>query len=86
MNWKSVMKVAKRLWISFANAVGASLDEALYRIVLAFRVLFGLVPIEIEKRRWTKSIETPALLDVADWTNGRLIYGARFEAGLRGRS
>jgi hypothetical protein len=72
--WHKFAATTKHAWIAFAGAVGAFLDEAAFRVVLAFRVLFGLAPIEVERRPWDRAIETPALLDVYDWTDGRLIF------------
>jgi hypothetical protein len=74
MNWKSVMEVAKRLWISFANAVGAFLDEAGFRMSLAWAILVGRVPIETEKRFWNRNRERPVLIDVYSWVDDRRIF------------
>jgi hypothetical protein len=71
---KSFWLNVKALTLRGARAVGAFLDECAFRITLAFRVIFGLVPVEQERRPWDRAIETPALLDVYDWTNGRLIF------------
>jgi hypothetical protein len=68
--WLWVRSLALRC----TNATVAFWEEAVFRVTLAFRVLFGLVPIETEKRPWARSVETPALLDVYDWTNDRLIF------------
>ena len=63
-----------RWWLAFANAVGSFLEEAIFRLVLAFKVLAGRVPIETEKRSWIRSVETPAILNVYDWTDDRHIF------------
>ena len=65
---------AGALGVAFADAVAAILDEVGFRVVLAFRALFGLVPIEPERRLWIRSVETPALLNVYDWTDDRHIF------------
>jgi hypothetical protein len=63
-----------RWWLAFANATADLLEEAIFRLALAFNVLTGRVPIETEKRAWIRSRETPALLNVHDWTDGRHIF------------
>jgi hypothetical protein len=63
-----------RWWLAFANVVGDFFEEAIFRLVLAFNVLVGRVPIETEKRLWIRSVETPALLNVFDWTDDRHIF------------
>jgi hypothetical protein len=72
--WHRLAATLVQAWVTFARVVGAFLDECAFRVVLAFRVLFGLVPLEVERRPWDRAIETPALLDVFDWTDGRLIF------------
>jgi hypothetical protein len=49
------------------------LDEVAYRTRLAWGVLTGMVPIEMEKRFWNRSLETPVLIDVGDWVTTRRI-------------
>jgi hypothetical protein len=61
-------------WLTFAHAVGSFLDEAAFRVALAINVLAGRVPVETHKRPWVRSVETPVLIDVRDWTNDRLIF------------
>jgi hypothetical protein len=61
-------------WHTFVNAVGAFLDEAAFRTVLAYYVVTGKVPLEQEQRFWNRAIETPVLIDVFDWTDDRRIF------------
>jgi hypothetical protein len=70
------VEVAKlrRYWIAFANALGGLIEEAAFRVVLAFKVIMGKVPQRVEKRWWNRSLETPILIDCYDWTNERHIF------------
>ena len=68
------MEVIKRYWHAFADALGSFLDEAAFRLVLAFDVIMGRMPREVERRWWNRSTETPVLIDVYDWTNERRIF------------
>ena len=71
------MEVRSRLarwWLAFANGVGDFFEEAIFRLALAFNVLVGRVPLKTEKRPWVRSVETPALVDVFDWTTDRLLF------------
>jgi hypothetical protein len=68
------VEVARRWWQRFANAVGALLEEAAARVVLAWAVLRGKSPKPVEKRWWNRATETPVLVDVYDWTDDRLIF------------
>jgi len=61
------------LWYAFANAVGGFLEETAFRVVLAFKVLSGRVPLRTERRSWSKVVEAPVLVDLYDWTNDRRI-------------
>ena len=63
-----------RLWQRFADALGRFADEASFRVVLAFHVLTGRVPLRSERRWWLRATETPTLIDVYDWTNERLVF------------
>jgi hypothetical protein len=63
-----------RWWYAFANAVGGFIEEAAFRLVLAWAVLRGKAPKPIEKRWWNRATETPVLIDVYDWTNDRHIF------------
>jgi hypothetical protein len=67
------VRARKGWWLRFADAVGAFLDEAAFRVVLAFRVIAGRLPDEVERREWNRSVEAPILVDVLDWTNDRSI-------------
>jgi hypothetical protein len=69
-----VAEALLRLWHTFANAVGSFLDEAAFRSSLAWAVLRGKAPKPVEKRWWNRSLETPILIDVHDWTNERHIF------------
>ncbi len=70
------MSAPKRWWRAFAEGVGAFLDEAAFRVVLACRVIAGRLPLEVERRDWNKSVEAPILVDVSDWTDDRRIFSA----------
>jgi hypothetical protein len=71
-------------WLTFANAAGSFLDEATFRLVLAFDVLIGRAPRRVERRWWNRAIETPVLVDVYDWTNERLIFSVLVWPALEG--
>ena len=76
------MEVARRLyyerivpaWLWLADAVGGFIEEAIFRVELAFGVLVGRVPRETEKRTWIRGRETPTLIDVYSWTDSRLLF------------
>jgi hypothetical protein len=61
-------------WYAFANAVGACIEEAVFRVSLATRVLLGKAPKPVERRPWDKDLETPTLLDFFDWTTSRHLF------------
>ncbi len=63
-------------WRAFAGALGDFLDEAAFRLVLAFDVLVGRLPRQVERRWWNRAVETPALISVFDWTDDRRIFSA----------
>jgi hypothetical protein len=65
-----------RYWHAFANAVGDFFEEAAFRLVLAFDVLVGRMPRQVERRWWNRSLESPILIDCFDWTNERHIFSA----------
>jgi hypothetical protein len=69
-----VARVWARAWQRFAGAAGRFLDEAAFRVVLAFNVLAGRVPLRAERRWWNRALEAPVLIDVFDWTDDRLIF------------
>ncbi len=60
--------------MAFANAVGGAIEEAAFRAVLAFKVLAGRLPLQVERRWWNRATETPILIDVYDWTDERHIF------------
>jgi hypothetical protein len=62
------------LWVAFANALCAFVEEAAFRTGLAFDVMVGKLPRKAERRFWNRSTETPVLADVYDWTDDRLIF------------
>jgi hypothetical protein len=62
------------LWWALATATADFFDELGFRCSLAFRVITGRVPIGIEERFWIRSVETPAMITVRDWTNNRRIF------------
>ena len=76
------MEVAKRLmygrivpvWLAFAGVLSDFFEEAIFRLALTLDVLLGRVPLKTEKRAWLRSRETPALVDVYDWTTDRLLF------------
>jgi hypothetical protein len=76
------VEVVTRLWLAFAGAVGAFLEEAAVRVMLAFDVLVGRMPRQAEKRWWNRATETPALLNVYSWTDERLIFSALIWSSL----
>jgi hypothetical protein len=63
-----------RWWYAFADVVGGFIEEAAFRVMLAWAVLRGTSPKPIEKRWWNRATETPILIDVYDWTDERLLY------------
>lgn len=64
----------ERYWLAFANAVGGAIEEAAFRVVLAFKVIIGRVPLEAEKRWWNRATETPVLIDCHSWVDERHIF------------
>ena len=48
--------------------------DDIMRLVLAFYVIAGRMPRQVERRRWNRSTETPVLVDVFDWTDDRRIF------------
>jgi hypothetical protein len=68
------VEVVCRYWLAFADALGAFLDEAAFRVALAWSVIVGKAPIETEKRHWDRAREVPILIDVLDWTSDRRIF------------
>jgi hypothetical protein len=64
----------KYWWYAFADVVGGFIEEAAFRVVLAWAVLRGKSPMPVEKRWWNRATETPVLVDVWDWTNDRHIF------------
>jgi hypothetical protein len=51
------VEVVVRYWYAFANAVGGFIEELAFRVVLAFKVLSGRVPLRAEKLRdWSKVV------------------------------
>ncbi len=68
------MEVVTRWWLRFADAVGGFIEELIFRAVLAFDVLAGRKPRQVERRWWNRATETPVLVDVYDWTDERLIF------------
>jgi len=74
-----------RWWLAFADAVGGFLDEAAFRMGLAFDVLVGRTPQTLERRAWNRTRETPALIDVLDWTDDRRIFSVLVWPSLESR-
>jgi hypothetical protein len=63
-----------RWWYAFANCLGDFIEEAAFRVVLAWAVLRGKAPKPAERRWWNRATETPVLIDVYDWTDERHIF------------
>jgi hypothetical protein len=63
-----------RWWHAFVRVVGDFLDECAFRGLLAFDVILGRLPLEVEKRWWSRGLETPVLIDVCDWTTERRLF------------
>jgi hypothetical protein len=63
-----------RWWLAFADVVGGFIEEAAFRVVLAFNILAGRVPQRTDKRPWIRSVEVPALVDIFSWVDDRLIF------------
>jgi hypothetical protein len=59
---------------AFADAFGRFVDETAFRLVLAYDVLAGRVPLERGRRWWSRAVETPVLVDAYGWTDGRLLF------------
>jgi hypothetical protein len=70
----NLLRGIRRAWEAFADTAVSFLDEATFRVALASRVLTGRMPQETHKRPWVRSVETPALIDVRDWTTDSLIF------------
>jgi hypothetical protein len=70
----AVNSTLARFWHVFANALASFFDEVAFRLALACRVIVGAVPVEVEKRRWVRSVNKPVLIDGHDWTTGRLLF------------
>src|SRR5918998_516421 len=69
------MEVVNRWWLAFADRIGAFLEEAAFRTVLAFDVLVGRVPQRAERRRWwNRAAKAPVLIDTYSWIDERLIF------------
>jgi hypothetical protein len=54
--------------------VGGFLEEAAFRLELAFDVLVGRMARQVERRWWNRALEAPVLVDMFDWTDDRLIF------------
>jgi hypothetical protein len=59
------------LWLAFVESTTSFLDEAGFRISLAWSVLRGRMPEPVAHRFWNRAVEVPTLLHVKDWTNDR---------------
>jgi len=69
-----LLRGLRRAWEAFADATVSFVDEASFRVTLASRVLAGRMPQETHKKPWVRSVETPVLIDVRDWTTDSLIF------------
>jgi hypothetical protein len=63
-----------RWWLALAEAVGAFIEEAIFRVSLATCVLLGKSPKPVEQRAWDKDLDTPTLLEFFDWTTDRHLF------------
>jgi hypothetical protein len=61
----------RSLWLAFVESTTSFLDEAGFRISLAWSVLRGRMPEPVAHRFWNRAVEVPTLLHVKDWTNDR---------------
>lgn len=68
------MEVVKRWWWAYVLSLGALLEEAADRLVLAWAVLRGKSPKPVDRRRWNRGAEVPTLIDVHDWITERLLF------------
>ena len=68
------MEVVTRWWLTFSTVVGDVIEEAVFRLALAFDVLVGKVPQRTDKRAWVRSVDVPVLVDTYDWTTDRLLF------------
>jgi hypothetical protein len=59
------------LWLALVESTTSFLDEAGFRISLAWSVLRGRMPEPMAYRFWNRAVEVPTLLHVKDWTNDR---------------
>jgi hypothetical protein len=72
---QALVNALVRAWLAFADGVGAFIEEAAFRVALAFNVLLGRVPLRTESRRWwNRSVETPVSVDCFDWTTEKLVF------------
>jgi hypothetical protein len=55
------------------DAVGGWIEAAAFRVELATSVLLGRIPRETPRRWWSRSAETPVLVDIISMTDERLI-------------
>jgi hypothetical protein len=69
-----VRSTLRRYWHAFANAAANFLGEVAFRVGLACRVIVGAVPVEVQKRRWVRSVNKPVLVDGCDWTTNRVLF------------
>ena len=65
------MELMGRIWREW---VGPFLAACAFRVGLAFDVLAGRVPRVSPRRWWTRSVETPLLVEAYDWTDERLLF------------
>jgi hypothetical protein len=54
----------------------AFFDEAAARLKLAYCVITGRVPIEVDRRWHNRNAECPVLIEVSDWTSERRVFSA----------
>ena len=68
-----VESTPSRWWNAVADHVGRFLDELAFRVLLAARVILGKVPLETEKRYWSRSQEVPVVVNLTSWVDDRPI-------------
>ena len=90
--WLRLRETVISLWIAFAEVLIAFVEdfveEVIFRVGLACRILAGRVPLKAERRWWNRSLETPVLVDVVDFSDERLLFSVliwpALESGPRG--
>jgi hypothetical protein len=61
-------------WRVCVDLLFRSLNEAAFRVEVAFKVLTSRMPLETELKPWLYSVYAPVLIDVHDWSTDRLLF------------